>query len=189
MSSQDHGSSLELLCQWDPIAFETTSLLPRDASAALLVWMENDNPEGGPSPSLAHALARGMASLGEVAFRCRAPQPVDARLLGETGAQRRVRWVAVASQDAEAISALFDSDWAQGDGAAIIGVTDQRALELLRSPYWTDVRLQAGELAIAAIVDGAGLIIAASTQTELDGAFAALLQPAIGAGFIVSRQT
>lgn len=188
MSACKFESFLEVIHQWDSMAFETTSLVPRNAAAAVITWTENDHPEGGPSPSLADALARGMIMLGEVAFRCRAPEPADARLLGEVDSVRRLRWVAVASRDATAITALFASDWAQGDGAALIGVPDGRALDLLSSPCWTDVRLQAGELALAAIVDGAGLMIAAPTRTALDKAVAAVLQPAVDAGFVASRQ-
>ncbi len=170
------GARTKILRNWDPYALETVALTPQGAATCVLVWNEPQAVDAGPSPALAEDIAKALVALGEVAFRWRGVPPTGARLLGKVPGHGG-KWHIVATSDAVAAVRLFEEGWETGAQAALVGADEALALAALASTDLRATPLQGSEILFAAIVDGAGALLAASSPQRLaqaEAAFAAL---------------
>lgn len=157
---------VEILRNWDASALQTPNI--RNAHAAVLLWSEVSQVDGGPSPQVSKACASALVSLGPVGFRFEGSvPPAGVKSLGRVG-NPRVKREVLLSEDPAVVQALFDGgDWAQGAQAAVAAVSIDRALRLLERPTLDSENLQGLEVVFAAVVDGGGAFVAARSETRL----------------------
>ena len=168
--------SLRLLRGWDARLLANGDSRPATSCSAILLWDDPSATDGGVPAPLVQPLAQALASLGEVAFRVATP-PANCRALGQTkgwAASRLRSWHMAATSNAGAVDACFE-EWSQGDQVAIVGVgDDDRVRRMLAADRLDAVSLAPGELLVAAIVDGAGILLCAADTATLDRAVAAI---------------
>lgn len=188
--SQAGDRRIQLHSGWDARALETENITPKTSAAVVFLWEESGWPDGGPSPHLAGALASGLVRLGEVAFRLRGAPPDEARLLGRS----RVGlfgpasgWRLVAASSPTAVSQLFEEGWSSGDQVAVIAPEPQRAILMLTARDLSEIELQQDEVVFAAVVDGAGGLLAAASPERLVAATASIADALRAAGIAIKR--
>lgn len=173
---------IEVRRSWSASNYETASLQPARAAAALLVWTEPEAVDGGPGERLARALAQGLTSLGEVTFRWRGPAPSGMRRPAWEGALPR-GWAVLAASSAEAARQAFEIGWAQGDQNFVLAHGDERKAELAAAKDLRGAELKGDELVFNAALDGTGALLAAASGRRLEAALEALSRPVVAAGF------
>lgn len=172
------GPFMRVVRHWDTQAFETDDFTPIGALAAIILWKGFPDVDGGVPQRLVRPLAAALTELGEVCFRIGDGAPANARVLGAVKNTRKLfapSWEIVGTHDAVAAEALFESGWAQGDQIAIIAPADEgRATTMLAAKHLTRFALAGTELITAAIVDGAGMLVAAQDRGRLEDAIASI---------------
>lgn len=185
----DHPTSgplVRVMRHWDNQAFETDGIAPADASAAVILWDGFADVDGGVPNRIVRPLAAALTELGEVCFRVEDRAPASARVLGVVKQSRSLfarSWEIVGTRDAAAAESLFQFGWAQGDQIAIIAPADDgRVTAMLSAEHLGGVTLMGAELIAAAIVDGAGMLVAATDRGRLDDAIATIVRHCAGTG-------
>ena len=180
------GPLVRVVRHWDNQAFETDGIAPPDASAAVILWEGFADADGGVPDPLVRPLAAALTELGEVCFRVEDRAPANARVLGAVKQSRKLfarSWEIVGTRNAAAAESLFEVGWAQGDQIAIIApADDERATAMLAVGHLGSVTLRDAELVAAAIVDGAGMLVAATDRGRLENATATIVRHCAGNG-------
>ena len=180
------GPLVRVARHWDNQAFETDGISPADASVAVILWDGFADVDGGVPDRLIRPLASALTELGEACFRVEVRVPENARVLGVVKQSRKLfarSWDIVGTRDAAAAELLFQFGWAQGDQIAIIAPgDDERATVMLAAGHLGSVMLTGTELIAAAIVDGAGMLVAATDRGRLENAIAIIVRHCAGNG-------
>ena len=177
--------------EWDARLLATHDITPAHAHAVVVTWEGGLNVDGGVPNPLAAPLANALASMGEVHWRLSGDVPSGARLIGRLRSgwsPFALAWNVVGSRDPETVLSLFDAGWAEGDQTALVGApTDARARLILGRKQLCDLALENGEIVFSAIVDGAGMLIAAGDAAWLERALASVEQQCRHAGIGLRR--
>ena len=156
---------------WDAQLLATLDSTPAYSHAVVLTWEDFPDVEGGVPGRLALPLALAMTAMGEVCFRLTGDVPTGARSVGRVKAARSPfapAWTVIGSRDPETVLTIFATGWAEGDQTALVGaLSDDRARRVLGLARLNEVTLEEDELAFSAIVDGAGMVVAARDAARL----------------------
>lgn len=182
---------MRVMRHWDAREFETDDVTPPGSSSAVILWEGFPDVDGGVPDRLVRPLATALVKLGEVCFRVEDRLPADGRVLAtvETARGPFARsWKIIGSRDGDAAMVLFDVGWAQGDQVAVIApLDDKRAAAMLAAKRLSEIELKGSELVAAAIVDGAGMLLAASDQASLEAALDLVLKQCADEGIAQQR--
>lgn len=193
---------IELLYQWDAVAYQTRETTPAGGHSALLLWHIRPSPvDAGVPCEIAEIVARVLTALGQVAFRWSGQPPWPPQEANTIHApyrgllQRACDWLmtswptdVVVTRSASVAVHLFDHGWDyQGQVALVIdpkeGAVEPALVALQTLRDWRSFGLAPPVHAlIAPSTDGDGVLLTATSSEMLEDIVHRLARKFGGAG-------